>query len=404
MNADPPSSAPPLRVLFVTGAYSPELSSGGLQCQEVARQLRGRIDARVLTTAVDRHLPRRSQVDGVLVSRVDVDVTSRLSKLGALVRMALELVRIGRWVQVVHVHGYSQKNIVVAEAARWFGVPVVVSLHTAGFDEPAIIARHGWLARRTLARTAVYLPVSPRLVDACTAAGIAPRAIRYTPNGVDPERFRPPAAGEQAAVRRDLGLAVERPMILFVGFFSREKQPHVLFDAWLNLQSEAGLESTLVFVGATQSPYFEVDQSLAADMRARAARQHVADRLVFVEPTSRIHDYYRAASVFALPSAREGLPVALLEAMATGLPVVASRLAGATDVVVADGVDGLLVPPGDSAVLAGALRMLLTDAARASALGAAARAKVLREYNSALTAARWLEAYRLVVAPSRLSA
>ena len=134
--------------------------------------------------------------------------------------------------------------------------------------------------------------------------------------------------------------------MLFVGFFSREKQPHVLFDAWLGLQAR-GLVSTLLLAGATRSPYFEVDDRLADDMRARAESAGVGDRLIFTGATSRIDDYYRIADVFVLPSSREGLPVALLEAMAAGLPAVASRLPGATDAVIDDGRTGVLVTPGD---------------------------------------------------------
>lgn len=397
MSSGSGSTESPLRVLFVTGAYFPEISSGGLQCQDVARQLRDRIDAHVLTTAVDPGLPARSVVDGVSVSRVAVNVRSRFSKLKATLRMVAELLRIGRRVQVVHLHGYSQKNILVSEIARWLRLPVVLSLHTAGFDDPAAIASHGWLARRSLASAGVYLPVSPHLADACMAAGISPAKIRQTPNGVDLERFSPPTPGQATALRRSLGLDVDLPAILFVGFFSREKQPQVLFDAWLQQQRDPSLHSTLQFVGAKQSSYFEVDESLAADMRTRAVREGVGDRLLFIEPTHRIHDYYRAATVFALPSSREGLPIALLEAMATGLPVVASRLPGATDIVVDHGINGLLVPPGDVGALADALRTLLTDRARAASLGAAARLRVVRDYGSVQTASRWLDAYRALL-------
>src|SRR4029077_777487 len=120
------------------------------------------------------------------------------------------------------------------------------------------------------------------------------------------------------------------------------KQPRTLFDAWLGLQREPALASTLLFVGATQSAYYEIDPQLAPAMRADAERAAVADRLVFVDPTHQVHDHFRAADIFSLPSAREGLPIALLEAMASGLPSVASMLPGSTDTIVEDGVDGLL--------------------------------------------------------------
>lgn len=384
----------PLRVLLVTGAYAPEISSGGLQSQMVAHTIADRVVFRVLTTAVDATLPRRSLVDGVPVSRIVVDADSRRSKLAAVGPMLTELAALMRHTDVVHVHGYSQKNVPVTAVAKVFGVPIVLSLHTAGFDEPETIRRHGRLARWALKAPNLYLTVSPSLADACKSAGLPPNKIRHVPNGVNLQRFRPATPGERAAIRRSLGLPPD-PVVLFVGFFSREKQPHVLFDAWLRLQ-QRGLPSTLLFVGATRSPYFEIDHRLADDMRAQAHRAGVSERLVFVEPTHRIDDYYRSADVFALPSSREGLPVALLEAMATGLPAVASRLRGSTDTLVDDGRTGVLVTPGDANALADAIGTLLTDRDSAAALGAAARRCVASDFSAEHTARGWLDAYQTV--------
>lgn len=383
-----------LRVLFVTGAYSPEISSGGLQCQEVARMLSDRIDVQILTTAVNGALPRHSVVEGVPVTRIAVDVTSGSSKLRAAWHMLLELIRLGRSVDIMHLHGCSQKNVLVTVVAKLLGKKVVLSLHTAGFDEPDAIARQGRLAWWAFTAADAYLSVSPHLVDAYLAADLPATKVRLVPSGIDLERFYPATTEERMELRRSLDIPVDRPAILFVGFFSREKQPHVLFDAWLGLQRNPALASTLLFVGATRSKYFEVDESLEAEMRASARREGVADRLVFIAPTHRVQDYYRAADLFALPSSREGLPVALLEAMATGLPAVASRLPGATDVLIEDGQDGVLVPPGNVNALADALRRMLTDRSHAAALGVAARSRVAREFGSGQTAGRWLEAYR----------
>jgi glycosyltransferase involved in cell wall biosynthesis len=389
--------ARPLRVLLVTGAYAPEISSGGLQSQMVAAALADRVEFHVLTTAVDPGLPRRSEVDGVPVSRVAVNADSLLSKVTAAAPMLIEVGELMRNTDVVHLHGYSQKNLPVTAFAKVLRVPVVLSLHTAGFDEPAAIRRQGALARWALEAVSLYVTVSPGLVEACTAAGLPAGKIRHVPNGVDTRRFRPAAPAERATIRQSLGLPTDSPIVLFVGFFSREKQPHVLFDAWLQLQ-QRGLASTLVFVGAKKSAYFEVDRGLADTLRARAQQAGVSDRLVFADPTPRIDDYYRSADVFALPSSREGLPVALLEAMATGLPVVASRLPGSTDTIVDEGRTGMLVTPGDASAIAGAIKALLSDRESAATMGRAARLRVESDFGADRTARGWLDAY-LSVAP-----
>jgi glycosyltransferase involved in cell wall biosynthesis len=383
---------------MVTGAYHPEISSSALQCRDMARLLDGRAEVRVLTTAVDRHLRRRDLVDDVQVSRVFVDVTSRPSKLMASARMVAALVRLLPWCDVVHIHGFSTKNVIVTGAARMFGRPVVLSLHTAEHDEAPNIRQHSPMAWWAFRRADLYLSVSPRLVDAYLAAGLPAERIRLVPNGIDMGRFTPATLAERIELRQRFGLALDQPVVLFVGFFSQDKQPRIAFDAWMELAHAHAVDATLLFVGATKSAYFEVDEDLATRMRADAAAAGRADRLHFAGMTQDVHDYMRAADVFVLTSRREGLPVALLEAMACGLPCVATRLPGATDTIIDERENGILVPVGDVAAFASALATVLRDRALAEKLGAAARETIARRFANRDVAEQWLLAYERAVA------
>ena len=157
--------------------------------------------------------------------------------------------------------------------------------------------------------------------------------------------------------------------------------------------ARADAHTGLVMIGATQSIHGEVDPAVAPAIRAEAARDGVANRLFFVESTPTIEKYFRAADAYVLPSIREGLPIALLEAMSCGLPCVATRIEGSTDGVLDDRVNGLLVAPDDAAGMAAAIRLALTDGKTAAALGAAARETVLARYSIQKTASLWLAAY-----------
>jgi glycosyltransferase involved in cell wall biosynthesis len=389
------------RVLMVTGAYHPEVSSGGEQCRNIAQQLRGRADVRILTTCLDPSLPRHDRVDDVPVTRIRVDVRSGLSKLRAARRMILDLVRLVRHSDIVHLHGYSTKNVIVTIIAKTLRRPIVMSLHTAGYDEPAAIERQGSLALWAFLSADLYLSVSPALVDTYLAAGMPPERVRLVPNGIDVDRFAPAGAPERGEARRRLDLPADAPIVVFVGFFSADKQPRVLFDAWRRLASLGVADATLVFVGATESQYFEVDGRLVAGMRDEVLGDGSAQRLRFAGVTHDVPSYLRAADVFVLPSRREGLPVALLEAMACGLPCIASRLKGSTEAVIEHGVNGLLVPPGDVDALAAALAGLLADPAARARLGAAARATITARYSSEHVAERWLDAYHVIPALTR---
>jgi glycosyltransferase involved in cell wall biosynthesis len=210
---------------------------------------------------------------------------------------------------------------------------------------------------------------------------------------VETDRFRPPVGGEREALRRELGLPLDLQLVLFVGYFSRDKRPDAMYRAWAaDARDRQG--SGLVMIGATRAVHGEVDTTLAPAIREWAARDRLADRIFLVEATSAIERYFRAADLFVLPSVREGLPIALIEAMSSGLACVASRLEGSTDVLIDDDSSGLLVAPDDEIGFERALARLLTDKGLAARLGASARAAALERYSIEKVAPSWLAAYR----------
>jgi glycosyltransferase involved in cell wall biosynthesis len=133
--------------------------------------------------------------------------------------------------------------------------------------------------------------------------------------------------------------------------------------------------------------------SRAAALAARRDALGLGDRVVFLGPLDDVAGLLAAADVAVMPSLHEGLGVAALEAMAAGVPVVASRVGGLPELVGADAA-GVLVPPGDAAALAAALRRLAADRGAARALGTAGRARVGARFTMAGMAAATLALYR----------
>jgi glycosyltransferase involved in cell wall biosynthesis len=383
-------------ILLVAGAYYPEISAAGLQCQAVARVLGSRARMSVLVTAVDPSLPSTETMDGVPVTRVKVDVRSRASKASATLRMMAKLASAVPAVDVIHLHGFSQKNVPVSLMTRLFRKPSVLTLHTSGQDEPQSADARGSLAGWAFRSADLILPVSPNLVCRCEEAGISRSKVRLTPNGIDLERFMPATVDDRSALRREFGWSDQERVVVFVGFFSRDKRPDLLFRAWKQVV-QRGVRAKLVYVGATASPYFEIDETLADEIRSGAAACGRPDDVVFVPPTHAMERYYRAADAFVLSSIREANPVALLEAMACGLPCVASRIAGATDVIIEDGVNGRLVERDDEDAMAAALADVLSNGRHAPSLGARARQTVVQRFDIKQTAERWLESYESVL-------
>jgi glycosyltransferase involved in cell wall biosynthesis len=378
--------------MMVTGAYYPETSGGGLQARAVARALRRDADFVVLTTSADPLLPSRSEEDGIPIHRVHVDLESAASTLTAGARFAAAFARLAPAVDIVNLHGFSRKAIMLAALTRLFRKRFVLTLQTSVHDEPPAAKAAGAATYWAYRSADLYLSVSPGLSRGYLEAGLPVGRLRQVCNAVDTDAFRPSAAGERERLRRELGLPADVALVLFVGFFSRDKRPDLMYRAWADIAAQEPA-SSLLMIGATRAVHGEVDAALGSAIRAQAARDGFADRLFFVEATATIDRYFRAADLYVLPSIREGLPLALIEAMASGLPCIASRLEGATDVLIDDQVNGLLVPPDDRAGLAAAVRRLLHDPVEAARLGAAARATVVERYAIRTAARPWLSAY-----------
>ncbi len=393
----------PSGILMVTGAYFPELSGGGLQCKATIDALHGALRFTVLTTSTDASLPVVSEVDGTLVYRANVDVTSRWSKAKAAWAFLWSFLKLSGSFDIVHLHGFSQKSTLLVLLAKMLGKSIVLTLHTAGQDEPAGVRARGRLAYWAYSHVDLFMAVSPPLADRLEDAGFSASRVCRGTNGLDMARFHPAEPGERIRLRRTLGLPESGALILFVGFFSLDKGAHVLFEAWRRIANGVGAGSSLVYVGSTRSRYHEIDPALADRIRDAAGREGLANRIVFVEETRVIDQYYRAADVFVFPSRREAFGMALVEAMASGLPCIASRLPGVTDDIVKDGETGLLVEPHDANALAAALARVLTDCAFASRLGRAGRQAVDPRFAIERTAHLTLDAYRRVLNTPTLS-
>jgi glycosyltransferase involved in cell wall biosynthesis len=220
-------------------------------------------------------------------------------------------------------------------------------------------------------RFAAHVVTTNRVFARLLAArGLDRSRISVVHNGVYPVQ---PGETAPAQVRARLGLTPEDRVVLSVGRLSREKGHGDLLRAFARVRAEAPPPVRLVLVGdGPDRPRLEREAwrcRLDADVR-------------FAGHVSQVAPYYAMADVFALPSWSEGSPNALLEAMAWGLPVAATRAGGVPEIA-ADQVTALLVPVGDAPALAAATRRLLENRVLARRLGEAARASVLRRHTPA---------------------
>ena len=228
--------------------------------------------------------------------------------------------------------------------ARLLGVPAVIKLHGSDINVVAHWPGPRRCLKWALPRAERVVAVSAPLGEAARALGVARERINIVPNGIDRSSFKP---RDRAQARRLLGLPTDVPMLLYVGHITKPKGAFDLVAAFLSAQPRLG-GARLVMVG--DGAGFDECRDLA-----RASGDAIS--FVGAQPHERIPDWLAACDVLALPSWNEGMPNVVLEALASGRRVVATRVGGIPDVVTDE--LGILVPPRDPLALARALEAAL---------------------------------------------
>jgi glycosyltransferase involved in cell wall biosynthesis len=313
-----------------------------------------------------RYAPDRFSRWGYAQSlEADVRVRPSVYLLAPLAALALRHAVGGRLVaeryDVVHAHWVVPNAAIVRDVVASHDRPFVVSLHGSDVFLAERSAAVRPLARDTLRTAGAVTACSSDLAARGVALGAIAARVRTVPYGVDAEAFAP---AEGSGGRALFGVPAEALFVLAVGRLVEKKGFTHLVDA------------------VARTPGAHLLIAGAGDLRARLERraQPLAGRVRFTGTLDRetVARALAAADVVAVPSVVDrsgnvdGLPNVLLEALAAGRAVVASRVAGMPDVVTHD-LNGLLVPPGDPAALAEALERLRDDAALRTRLGAAAR-------------------------------
>lgn len=285
---------------------------------------------------------------------------------------------------LLHVHT-PLAGLVGRIAGRIAGIPrIAYTAHGFYFHErmrPSAYRAHVMLERFGRRFTDVLMTQSAEDAETAKAEGIAPGGrVTVIGNGVDPALFRPGTVEERAAARAAMGVAEDDVVAVMIGRMVAEKGYPELFAA---LSATPGL--TLACIGTRLESDHEgaVDQALAAAQGDPAT----AARLKLMGYRTDVASLLRGADLFVLPSHREGMPRAIIEAMMTGLPVVATAIRGAREQVI-DGETGLLVPVKDEAALAAALGRLVSDPALRARMGGASLARARAEYDEGKVIAR----------------
>lgn len=371
-------------VCLLTETFHPLTGGGETQARVLAGGLARRgFHVTLITRRTDRQLPRVSNLDGITVRRLGPAGAAHLRKWGLCVTALIELLRRRNEFDVIVVCGYRVLGIPAMTASRLLRKPCVLKAdslgeHSGAFFDPGLRKFHldhdRWpvslalrFRNRLLARAAGFVAISGAVKEELRAAGVPADQIHDIPNSVDVDSYQPVDHAGKAAGRRKLGIGENQAVAVFTGRLVSTKGLPVLLSAWRGVV-ESIPDALLLLIGSGGLSM----QNCESELRAFAAQHDLDNHIRFSGSVADVRDYLHAADVFVFPSRKESFGISVIEAMACGLPVVASDIPGLSDVVVPE-VTARVIPPDDEPALRDTMVGLLKDGALRMRLGAAGR-------------------------------
>lgn len=376
-----------LDVVMISASFHPYVGGAEKQALELSAALRARgVGVRVVTRRL-RGLRKNDAARDIPIIRLWCLGSGVLNALTFMASLAGWLIKEAGSYQVIHVHLAASPALPAVVLGCLLGKRVFLKLgggrgvgelaQSAGSWSGALkLKLLYWLQPQFIAvtqdlsrETALYLGAVP---------------LRIIPNGVDTIRYHPVGAAEKTALRARLGWPAGLGFI-YAGRLSPEKRLPRFLEIWVELVRKSAIRAFIVFVG--EGPEEPALREAAASLRA-------GDKVFFHGPVADVGSFYAAADIFVLPSISEGLSNALLEAMAAGLAVLASRVGG-TPEAVEEARQGFLFDPSEEDELRRQLRKFLDHPELAESMGRAGRQTAQERYALAKIAEDYEILYRL---------
>lgn len=348
------------------------------------------VDVTVITERRESFWPAHESADGVAIHRLPCIYRPHIHMLSSLLAFAWFLLWRGRRFDVWHVHQYGLHALLAVALGKALRRPVVVKLTSAGEQGIGKTVSHLPLPRLSAAllrRMAACVATSRTTLEEALAFGIPPERVHLVGNGVDTRLFHPAPSPERLAERESLGINASG-LIIFVGRLSPEKNPDGLLTAWQSAQKELPDGWRLMLLG---------DGPMRDTLNSAIESSGQGEYVRLAGNQKDVARWMRAADVYVLTSHHEGLSNTTLEAMASGLPVITTRVSGSAETVGETGA-GIVVDVGRMDQLQAALIRLVRDAPLQEQMGRIGRAVVAEQYSIEHVAEAHLGLYQRLVA------
>lgn len=368
------------RVAMVIQRYLPHVGGAERQLQQLAPRLHNLGFELLILTRHEKGLARFEVIDNVPVHRLPASGPKTWAAATFTLATVLRLLHLRP--DLVHAHEILTPSSIAVWVKRLLGRPAVVKILRGGSrgDVYKLKRRPFWKTyMRGLVRDVdAFITISHEIDSELAALQVPPAKRVFIPNGVDAVRCIPVSEDRKQNLRAELSLPQQGTLVVYAGRLVPEKRVDSLLKVWGDVGSKFPA-AHLVIVGEGSQ------ESLLKDMQVPSVQ--------FTGQVDNAIPYLQAADLFVLPSSTEGLSNSMLEAMSCGLPVLATRVGGAPDVIQHE-VSGFLIPPDDVDALRRGLEVLLEDEALRFTLGSNARQRILAEFSLDSAARRLANLYR----------
>ncbi len=387
------------RVLVLSTYYHPVLGGAETHARRLVSYLhRAGFEVQVVTKRVSREHPVEAIVDDVRVHRVGpIGERRGRGKWVALPRFFAKALQLKSTFDVIVCIDFRATGIAALAAGRLLHRAVILQAETGGVlasanhgsssglpPEPGIVRAVKRAPRAIYRRADHIVCIGHDIEREALDTGVPRERVHYLPHGVDLGRFHPAAPGDRDVLRTRLGWPTGRPIVLFVGRLSIEKGVLDLVEAWRLVDRRDAL---LVLVGPDM-PAHPWDAGQKA--RALVAQHGLQDRVRFEGPVTDTAPLFRAADLSVQPSHFEAFGLSAIEAMASGVPIVASNVGGLRDFL-ADNQNALLHEPRSPASIAAAIARALADSSLRARLAEAALKTVIAEFDEQVLMDRYAQ-------------
>jgi glycosyltransferase involved in cell wall biosynthesis len=394
------------RICLLTDSYYPVVGGGEAHARLMCGEFRRLgVPVFVLTGHKVETSSAFETVDEVPVYRVPPAGYPRMGKYLMLFSSSWRLIRMRRDYDVIYVCGIRTLGLIAVMIAILFGKRCVLRAESRGELSGAFIwekpdGRVNFFLKLTalgpillrnliLKRADSFLSIAAVIREEYESCGIPQGKIVDIPNGIDVMRFCPVAADAKAALRRKLDLPEGR-LFAYTGKLNRGKGLEFLVRVWKDW-SPHHPDCKFLLIGSGAMQFLSCEKELRDFVEQNAMQSSV----LFAGSVSNVQEYLQASDFFVFPSESEALPLALLEALASGLPTLASDIGGC-QAIVTDGHDGQLVPANDVAAWVAGLNTLIGDPARVAEWGLAGRETVEKKFSMTHVAEQHLALFRVL--------